>query len=134
MAVVRQKRSLGIGRSLFQHAVSTTLAASRHVLLEVDSDSVDGAGREQRARRQRFYRNLGCRTVSGLAYVMPLVTSEAPPPMDLLVFGAALPPTIGKPQLREWLEAIYVDIYSQPQSDERIRDMLAPLPDMLTLA
>lgn len=133
MAVLRQERSLGIGRLLFRRAVSTVLAASRYVLLEVDSDGLDDAGREQRAGRQRFYRDLGCRKVNGLLYVMPLVTSNTPPPMDLLVYRPDLPPKIDKVQLRAWLEVMYVEIYEQPLNDERIREMLAPLPGEVTL-
>ena len=109
------------------------LAASRYVLLEVDSDGLDDAGREQRAGRQRFYRDLGCRKVNGLLYVMPLVTSNTPPPMDLLVYRPDLPPKIDKVQLRAWLEVMYVEIYEQPLNDERIREMLAPLPGEVTL-
>jgi hypothetical protein len=133
MAVRSRNRSQGIGAVLFQRAVSTTLAAPRYVLLEVDSEGIDAGERDQRARRQRFYRDLGCRRVSGLSYALPLVTANTPPPMDLLVYRSDLPPVIDKGQLREWLTALYVDIYGQPRDDARIPDMLRLLPDEVRL-
>jgi predicted N-acetyltransferase YhbS len=133
MAVLSSKRSMGIGRSLFIRASGTKLAASRCMLLEVDSDKEVDAGRAARTRRKEFYRRLGCREVKGLSYRMPLVTSMTPPAMDLLVYQKELPPEIEKVLLREWLECIYVKAYRKSADDIRISEMLAPLPNKVEL-
>jgi hypothetical protein len=133
MAVQSGKRGLGIGRSLFIRASGAKLAASRCMLLEVDSDKEVDAGRGARTRRKEFYRRLGCREVKGLSYRMPLVTSVAPPAMDLLVYQKELPAEIEKAQLREWLEWIYVKTYRKLADDIRIDEMLAPLPNTVEL-
>jgi ribosomal protein S18 acetylase RimI-like enzyme len=133
MAVLSSKRGLGIGRALFVRASGTNPAASRYMLLEVDSDKAVDAERAARTRRKEFYRRLGCREVKGLSYRMPLVTSMTPPAMDLLVYQKELPAGIEKVLLREWLKCIYVKAYSRSADDIRIDEMLAPLPDKVEL-
>jgi ribosomal protein S18 acetylase RimI-like enzyme len=133
MAVLSSKRGLGIGRSLFIRASDTKLAASRYMLLEVDSDKEVDAGRAARTRRKEFYRRLGCREVKGLSYRMPLVTSMSPPAMDLLVSQKELPAEIEKVLLREWLECIYLMVYHKSADDILINEMLAPLPNKVEL-
>jgi ribosomal protein S18 acetylase RimI-like enzyme len=133
MAVLRTKRGLGIGRSLFFSAAGSKLATSRYMLLEVDSDKEEDADRATHKRRKEFYRGLGCREVKGLSYRMPLVTSMTPPAMDLLVYQKELPAEIEKVLLWQWLERIYVKVYRQSAGDIRINEMLAPLPNKVEL-
>jgi hypothetical protein len=133
MAVLRDKRGLGIGGSLFLRAAGVKLGASRCMLLEVDSDKGENADRAVQKRRKKFYRGLGCREVKGLSYRMPTVTSTAPPAMEILVYQKELPAEIEKVLLREWLECIYVKVYQRPVSDPWISEMLAPLPGKVEL-
>jgi ribosomal protein S18 acetylase RimI-like enzyme len=133
MAVMSDKRGLGIGRTLFLRAAGRKPAANRCMLLEVDSDKEADVGRKTRTRRKEFYRRLGCLEVKGLSYRMPLVTSATPPAMDLLVYQKEPPTEIEKALLREWLECIYVQAYGKAADDTRIDEMLAPLPNTVEL-
>jgi GNAT superfamily N-acetyltransferase len=133
MAVDRPLRGRGVGGRLFRAACTTPAVATRHVLVEVESEGDEGLDRTVRARRKAFYRSLGCREVSGLAYVMPPVAASRPPAMNILIYNATLPPAIEKPRLRGWLECIYSEVYQVPPDDPRIASMLAALPDRITL-
>ena len=133
MAVDRPLRGRGIGGELFRAACRSAIAATRYVLIEVDSDAELVADQEIRRRRKAFYRALGCREVAGLCYLMPLVTEQSPPEMNLLVFRPALPRTISKSRLRQWLECIYTWVYQESGSDPRIDLMLKALPNDIKL-
>jgi hypothetical protein len=102
------------------------------VLLEVDSDGEASADRALRTRRLRFYRRLGCKTVSGLRYLMPLQGPGPAPEMVLMLHpavGDADATRVARNDLQRWLETIYRDVYRVPPDDPRIGTMLAPLPD-----
>ena len=86
MAVERPLRGRGVGGRLFRAACTTPAIVTRHVLLEVESEGEEGLERTVRARRKAFYRALGCREVSGLAYLMPSVAVSRPPPMNVARF------------------------------------------------
>ncbi len=133
MAVFGNFRGMGIGRALFGKAVSTKRAASRYVLLEVDSDKGNYADRSDNKRRKDFYRRLGCKEVKDLDYKMPLATNRIPPPMDLLVYKKGIPAEIEKVRLRTWLQNVYGEVYRQSIDDVRINEMIAPLPDKVKL-
>jgi GNAT superfamily N-acetyltransferase len=133
MAVDRPTRGRGVGGTLFRAVSDCTTNASRYLLLEVDSDAQSVSDRETRARRKAFYRANGCREVAGLSYLMPLVTEQPPPEMNLLVYRRPLPATIDKSRLRQWLECIYAEVYQKSLDDERISSMLSALPDRIEL-
>jgi ribosomal protein S18 acetylase RimI-like enzyme len=133
MAVDRSIRGRGVGGALFRGARESAMTAARYVLLEVDSEAQLSADHEIRARRKSFYRNLGCREVAGLSYLMPSVTTEQPPRMNLLVYRRVLPGTIDKSELRQWLQCIYAEVYQQPVDDPRIDFMLSGLTDRIAL-
>ena len=133
MAVDRPIRGRGIGGALFRAACGSATTASRYVLLEVDSDAQPVPDRDIRARRKSFYRALGCLEVAGLSYLMPSVTEQRPPEMNLLVYRRMLPATIDKSRLRQWLECIYAEVYQKPTDDARIALMLSALPDRIEL-
>lgn len=135
MAVERSRRGGGIGSRLFHDACSTETTRARFVLIEVeDEEQVTGLTEDtQRRRRKAFYRANGCREVEGLSYLMPTVSAEQPPQMNLLAYCRDLPATIDKAVLRRWLESIYVEVYRQPADDPRIAMMLADLPVQIGL-
>jgi GNAT superfamily N-acetyltransferase len=135
MAVDRARRGGGIGGRLFREACSAKTTRSRFVLIEVeDEDEVTGLPEDaQRRRRKAFYRANGCREVAGLSYLMPTVSADQPPRMNLLAFRNALPANVDKAELRRWLESIYVEVYRQPVDDARIAQMLSPLPSTIAL-
>jgi GNAT superfamily N-acetyltransferase len=135
MAVDRAQRGAGIGSQLFRHASSTESTIARYVLVEVeDEEEVTGLPEDtQRRRRKAFYRANGCREVAGLSYLMPTVSAEQPPRMNLLAYRHSLPATIDKAELRRWLEGIYVEVYRRPAGDARIEQMLATVPSRVGL-
>ncbi len=134
MAIAGAHRNQGIGSLLFSETVNFGPLSERYVLIEVDSDKdlAGAAVEEEIVRRKAFYRNLGCREVEGLRYRMPRVSTAMPPAMDLLVYKQHLPRFIGKPRLRNWLEACFAQVY-ELRSDGRVDSMLEDLPETLRL-
>ena len=135
MAVDRSHRGNGIGSQLFRDARSADSTAARYVLIEVeDEEEVTGLSEEaQRRRRKAFYRANGCHEVAELSYLMPTVSAERPPRMKLMAYRRDLPKAIDKTELRRWLEGIYVEVYRQAASDVRIAQMLAAVPNRVSL-
>jgi GNAT superfamily N-acetyltransferase len=129
MAVDRTQRGGGIGSQLFLDACNADSIVARYVLIEVeDEEEVTTLAEDtQRRRRKAFYRANGCREVADLSYLMPTVSTERPPRMNLLTYRRDLPATIDKTELRRWLEAIYVEVYRQRANDARITQMLASI-------
>jgi GNAT superfamily N-acetyltransferase len=136
MAVAPDQRNQGLGAGLFrrtvEHAV-TPGGRKLRVLLEIDSDREASSDRAIRARRERFYRRLGCLRIAGLHYLMPLAGEGAPPEMDLLVYSAEPLVRLGRGELRRWLETVYRDVYRCSPDDARLGRMVADLPDPVLL-
>ena len=124
LAIAEERRGQRIGQFLFRQIAERHELDGRFLLVEVDSDKLTAPSQEECTRRKRFYRNLGCREVGGLDYIMPPVSSEAPPAMDIMVYRRSLPETIARTQLREWLQGIYVHEYLLTATDSRIDGML----------
>jgi len=133
MAVDAARRGHGLGRFLFRRLVEMPPQAGRYLLVEIDSDKLPSADRDDRVRRKRFYRNLGCREVEGFDYIMPPLSRSTPPAMDLMVYRRDLPEAMSKAVLREWVEDVYTCVYSQPPTDPRIHQMMENLPEHLRL-
>jgi ribosomal protein S18 acetylase RimI-like enzyme len=128
MAVAHDRRNQGVGQRLFVETANFEEISSRFLLAEVDSEKKPTDDRADRIRRKNFYRRLGCREVEQLCYIMPPVSSSAPPDMDILVYKRDLPPFIELTRLRQWLVCCYVQVYGLSASDPRIANMLQGLP------
>src|SRR6185436_15003190 len=89
-AVAPEQRNRGVGSELFKQTIerAATRAPSFPILLEVDSDREASHDRQMRARRQQFYRRLGCARISGLHYILPLPGEGPVPEMDLMLYSA----------------------------------------------
>jgi GNAT superfamily N-acetyltransferase len=133
MAVDEKRRGRGIGKLLFRAIAGWPAVHQRTLLIEVESSEAASPEAENRERRNQSYRRLGCRQIEGLTYVMPRVSAEAPPAMDMLVYRPELPADIEKPRLRAWLEACYAHVYQQQLPDARIEAMLQGLPDRIAI-
>ncbi|MGH7437132.1 MAG: GNAT family N-acetyltransferase [Polyangiaceae bacterium] len=132
MAVAPEKRGAGFGGRLFQKTVAQALTpqgATLPVLLEVDADREAPSDRETRTRRLRFYRRLGCLTIAGLRYLMPLQGAGAAPEMDLMIYSPVPVAHLPVARVRGWLQSIYRDVYRFSPDDPRIAEMLRDLPD-----
>ena len=105
----------------------------RFLLMEVESDRFPSPEQIDRSRRKEFYRRLGCREIEGLRGLMPPVTREQPPPMEMLVHSEGLPEAIEKERLRRWLAACYEQVYGVAADDPRIEAMLRELPESVRL-
>jgi ribosomal protein S18 acetylase RimI-like enzyme len=126
MATDATRRGSGIGAHVFREVV--TLVGSRTIIVEADSErEPDAADLPIRIRRINFYRRLGCRQLIDLPYILPLPGAGDPPLMDLLVFRNDMPASLAKTEVKQWLEAIYVDVYAQAADDARIDTMLKPI-------
>ena len=136
MAVAPDRRNQGLGAGLFRRTVEHAVAPGGRklpVLLEIDSDREASSDQAIRARRERFYRRLGCLRIAGLHYLMPLAGEGPPPEMDLLVYCAAPLVRLGRSELRRWLETVYRDVYRCSPDDARLARMVAGLPDPVLL-
>lgn len=128
LAVSASARGGGLGSALFARVAA--LAEGRALLVEVESDGDSGApDLAQRRRRKRFYARQGCRQLAGLAYRMPALGSETPPPMDLLALTSH--DAIARETVHAWLTDIHVHAYGQPADNPLIAQMMADLPARL---
>ena len=136
MAIAAAHRNKGLGGELFRRSMERAVSREGRrvpVLLEVDSDREECADCQLRARRQQFYRRLGCLRLRGLHYILPLAGEGAPPEMDLMVYPAGDLRHIPKPDLERWLKVIYQTVYHCPPDDPRIRQMLLGVSDPVRL-
>lgn len=136
MAVAPEWRNRGLGSALFKQTVERAASPERPslpILLEVDADRQAGGDHQTRARRQQFYRRLGCVRISGLHYILPLSGEGPAPEMDLMVYSAAPLRELPKTELERWLRTIYRDVYRCSADDPRIMRMLRDVSDPVRL-
>ena len=135
MAVAPQRRNHGVGSTLFRQTTARMPPQDLSVpmLLEVDSDREASADRKMRARRQQFYRRLGCVRIAGLHYILPLPGEGPVPEMDLMVYATEPPRQLAKTDLERWLKTIYRDVYRSSPDDPRIAQMWQDVPDPVRL-
>ena len=136
MAVRKEDRNRGLGAELFRRSMECALKPEGRpipILLEVDSDREQCSDQSLRARRQGFYRRLGCLRIAGLRYILPLPGEGPPPEMDLMVYPSGNLREIPKPDLEQWLKTIYQDVYHCSPDDPRITRMLRNLPQAVRL-
>jgi GNAT superfamily N-acetyltransferase len=136
MAVAPQWRNRGVGSALFQQTVQRAVSPERPslpIVLEVDADRAPGGDHAIRARRQQFYRRLGCVRIAGLHYILPLPGEGPPPEMDLMVYAAEPLRRLPKTELERWLKTVYRDVYRCSSDDPRIGQMLHDVPDPVRL-
>jgi hypothetical protein len=130
--VASDRRGSGVGAALFQRTVDqarTPQGVALPVLLEVDSDREASTDQALRTRRLHFYRRLGCVTIAGLRYLMPLQGVGRAPEMDLMIHRDPPPNAVARGDLERWLQTIYRYVYHVSPDDPRIPTMLRPLPD-----
>ncbi|MDQ1244362.1 MAG: hypothetical protein QG565_702 [Campylobacterota bacterium] len=134
MAVDASLRNLAIGSRLFSYAIEQIY--SKHgikpLLVEIDSPQQESQESEIRKARERFYKKFGCRKIDSFDYILAIKSEEIAPLMKLLVYHTKMQ-NILKPQLREWLEDIYMLVYGYSKDDERIAKMLLDVPQILKL-
>lgn len=131
MATTNSYRNQGLGAGMFRRSVQAS--NPRPLLLEVDSDREECMDRKLRRRRQQFYRRLGCLTLSGLRYIMPLAGEGPPPDMDLMIYPTDNLRHVAKSSLESWLKVIYRNVYHCSPEDLRIQQMLSIVTDPIEL-
>lgn len=134
MAVDEKVRGIGLGSTLLKGSIDQLFQnhGTRALLIEIDSPEKSSLEQETREKREQFYRRLGALKIDPFDYILPLQSSEAPPPMELLVYHPSLQ-EIPKGILQTWLEKLYVDVYGCAKTDLRIAQMLEPVPPILNL-
>lgn len=131
MATTSAYRNQGLGAEMFRRSVQASQI--RPLLLEVDSDREECMDRRLRRRRQQFYRRLGCVTLSGLRYIIPLAVEGPPPDMDLMIYPKDNLGHVAKSSLESWLKIIYRNVYHCSPEDPRIQQMLSIVADPIEL-
>ncbi|MBX3481361.1 MAG: GNAT family N-acetyltransferase [Caulobacter sp.] len=122
MATKAEHRNRGIGIALFRAALNRM--QGRNMLVEIDSDREESDDQGLRARRKNFYLRQGCRIIEGLDYKMPQVNAAKPPTMDLLIYDPSSEIVISEDLLRQWLQALYSEVYGCDRDDPAIEIML----------
>jgi GNAT superfamily N-acetyltransferase len=133
MAVDAKRRGHSAGRFLFDEVRKRPELIGRFLLMEVDSDKKPTEDKADRIRRKAFYGRLGCKEIAGFDYLMPAISTTAPPDMDILVYSERLPASIQLPMLRHWMQCCYIEVYGRLASDPQIEAMLRDLPENLRL-
>ncbi len=134
IGVDASRRGGSIGSTMMAYALDYASTSGHDTMLfEVESDRAPGAEQRNRQRRQTFYRQLGCRRLDQLAYLLPLETDPPPPPMDLFVWREKESVPVAGAMLREWLTLLYVHVYDGSASHPRIDLMMAPMSDPVAL-
>ena len=118
-------RNRGIGGGLLRHIFAAHGDAP--ILLEVETPP-DLSCESVEARRIAFYRRHGARLAKGFHYLLPLKTEIAPPPMSVLIAGAGVDQAIQTETLRDWIAAIYRDVYDAATDSADFRAMFKELP------
>ena len=130
------QHSKGLGSSLLKQSMQILFDTygKRPLLIEIESLKYTANEHERtiRHKRELFYRRLGALKIDLLDYIFPLENGETPPLMEILIYAPNLG-QITKTTLHTWLEKLYVNVYQCPKNDPRITQMLAPLPETLTL-
>lgn len=131
LAIDRAHRRGGRGGELLERSFQAGFRDPRRTccLLEVETPCADGPERDIQLRRQRFYREHGCKVVEGLAYLLPLPGDTPAPPMDLLAYFPAPRPSVSRVEIETWLRVIYAEVYGCPSADPRIQAMLKAVSD-----
>jgi GNAT superfamily N-acetyltransferase len=122
MATSKTQRNAGLGARLF--AMALAHMEGRVMLVEVESEREETADLPLRMRRKNFYFRLGCQQVEKLDYIMPMVSEDRPPVLDLLYHAGGQTLTITDTMLRTWLETVYIGVYGRSASDGNIAHML----------
>lgn len=133
LAVHPDARGEGVGRWLFNQVVNVTGTTQCPLLIETESDRASTPGQAERHRRKQFYRSGGAREIDGLRYLMPQVSTSPPPAMELLIHAQPQPATVPLADLRQWLQALYAEVYGQGHADGRLLDMLGNLPPSIAV-
>lgn len=133
MAIDPAQRSGGLGNHLFIHSVKNLIGefGTKPVWIEIDTPSrIDMTAPEH--RRERFYRNAGCKRVMGFKYILGLKTAHTPPPMSLMVFAPDRS-TIAKEELRLHVETIYQQVYGRFDYESEMKRMFQNTDETLKL-
>ncbi len=134
MAVDKNLRGIGLGSTLLKKSIDQLFQThgTRALLIEIDSPETRSSEQAIREKREQFYRRLGALKMDPFDYILPLQSTEIPPPMELLVYHPRLR-NVSKETLQTWLEKLYVNVYGCAKTDLRIAQMLEDVPPMLNL-
>ena len=134
MATHQTIRGKGIGSILLTQSIQTIYQThgQKPLLIEIDSPEVASEDADMRAKREQFYRKIGCLKLDPFDYILGLKSTQTPPAMELLVYHPSLK-SISKKTLQIWLESIYTLVYDCEKDDERIAQMLLHVKPTINL-
>ena len=125
MATHSEIRGKGIGSTLLIQSIQNIYQkhGQKPLLIEIDSTKFNSEDAEIRAKRELFYRKIGCLKLNNFDYILALKSTQNPPPMELLIYHPSLK-AVSKEELQIWIESIYTLVYDCDKDDERITQML----------
>ena len=130
MAVAAEARGRRLGTTLFEAIARRN--PDKALLVEVEADGSSRDEGDLVALRKAFYGRLGFREVMGVRYQMPAVSSEAPPPMNLLIFGTDAP-RLRRTVLDSWLSDVFRNVYGIEEPSETLHRFLGDQPEYIPL-
>lgn len=133
MAIDPIQRSGGLGNHLFNRSVETLIGefGAKPIWIEIDTPSGSDTTTPE-YRRERFYRNAGCKRVMEFNYILGLKTLHTPPPMSLMVYAPDRN-TITKDELRTHVRSMYQNVYGRSGDETEIDHMFTNLDTTLKL-
>lgn len=124
MAIDERLRGGGCGSKLFNQVCR---CAPHPLVLEVEAPTGLSSSSVEN-RRIDFYRRLGCVVVPNLIYHMPSVSTDAPPPMWLMLYGLNSQILL-KSKLRIWMIDWFEHVYRRKDGEADIDEMLSFSPE-----
>ena len=127
MAVAEKFQGQGIGKE-FVTQVPDLLGTDLPLVLEVEAE---GHG-ESPARRVKFHKGMGARTLKGVRYMLPPLSAPGATEMTLMVMNwkeDSIPGLIVKRLIR----CIYKELYSRGSRDSLLRTFIDKVPEDVKL-
>lgn len=116
MAIINEFQRKGIGTKLFSFTFkifSSKIPDGIGLLMEIQKDNVQKISEnEVRKRRIKFYKNLGCKCLNGINYLLPSQIGGHPEEMYLMIKPIKNINSLSRDNVFEFVNAIYSKIYN----------------------
>lgn len=136
MAVINKFQEKGIGTRLFNFTFKifcSKISDGIGLLMEIQKDNVkDSKENKIRKRRIKFYKNLGCKFINGINYLLPSQIRESPEEMYLMIKLIKNINSLSRDDVSKFVTAIYSNIYFC-KSDDLIDKVFYKSPDPMPI-
>ena len=136
MAIINKFQGKGIGGEFFKFTFkifSSRIPDGIGLLLEIQKDKMqDKNENEIRKRRIKFYKNLGCKFINGINYLLPSQIGGSPEEMYLMIKPIKNINSLSRNDVSKFVNTIYSKIYFC-KSDDLIDKVFYKSPDLLPI-